>query len=171
MYTCSFGIVILSALHLVFYCGVLAWPHGLLCGLYWGYQTVLFLFCCCGLVGIFLWVHRCGLVGILLWNSWCGHGCGLGTLTHFGVCSVALLVCLGLSVWAALLHGYYRGFCLQIPLARDMGAPTNARRNAHPSMGRNLSSSRRKAKYLKALELKPRFVLGHDVFMEKVETL
>ena len=52
-----------------------------------------------------------------------------------------------------------------------MGAPTDASRNIHLGKGRNLRSSRRKAKALKAIELKPHFVLGHDVFMEKVETL
>ena len=52
-----------------------------------------------------------------------------------------------------------------------MGDPTDSSRIPKLGKGRVHSFSRRKDKSLKALENKPRFVLGHDVFMEKVETL
>ena len=41
----------------------------------------------------------------------------------------------------------------------------------HPGKGRSHYSSRRKAKALKASEHKPHFVLGHNVYLDKVETL
>ena len=52
-----------------------------------------------------------------------------------------------------------------------VGASINNCRTHHPRKGHYATSSRHKAKALKALNLKPRYVLGHDVFMDKVETL
>ena len=58
-----------------------------------------------------------------------------------------------------------------IPLLWDMEGPTVCSKTTHPRKGRLHNTSRRKAKALKASEHKPRFVLGHDVYMDKVETL
>ena len=52
-----------------------------------------------------------------------------------------------------------------------MGVTTVDTATLHLGEARNKNPSRLKSKALKALELKPRFVLGHDVFMDKVETL
>ena len=63
------------------------------------------------------------------------------------------------------------GFFHFSPSTCAMGDLTATNRIPKLAKGQVHSSSRRKAKSLKALEYKPRFVLGHDVFMEKVGTL
>ena len=53
----------------------------------------------------------------------------------------------------------------------DMEGPIVCSKTPHTGKGWLHNTSCRKAKSLKASEHKPQFVLGHDVYMDKVETL
>ena len=96
---------------------------------------------------------------------WDVFGCLLGRVSGRG------LLCRPVYTW-----GWFFITCQVLGVPWDfgsllMGGPSVGSKSTYPGMGRINHASRRKAKALKASAHKPRFTLGIDIFMDRVESL